>query len=227
MSKIIDLLQHRQWVWQGSSQVLKSSERISTGIPLLDTKLQGGLPKQGMIEIQADSGIGELQIWLSYLQQHPHLIVFINPPGSVNAHHFYHLGFDHKQLLIIKTDSAIDALWAAEQCLKSSGCGNVLLWHNSLSISQAKRLQLASEQGTSTLFLYRPVCEQQFSLPVSLCLQLTGHPQGIAIQVKKQKGGWPQKSFILSLADYWPQLVVKQGEANNVAVFPMPIRYAK
>ncbi|CAM3981741.1 translesion DNA synthesis-associated protein ImuA [Pseudoalteromonas byunsanensis] len=227
MSKIIDLLQHRQWIWQGSSHAHLSSERISTGISLLDTKLQGGLPKKGMIEVQADCGIGELQIWLPYLQQDNRLIVFINPPGVVNAHQFYHLGFDHKQLLFTNTNCAIDALWAAEQCLKSRGCGNVLLWHNSLSISQAKRLQLASEQGGSTLFLFRSVCEQQFSLPVALCLQLTAQPQGIAVKVKKQRGGWPQESFILSLADYWPQLVPEQGEASNVAVFPTPVRYAK
>ncbi|MCF6434120.1 translesion DNA synthesis-associated protein ImuA [Pseudoalteromonas sp. MMG022] len=227
MSKIIDLLQHRQWVWQGSSQAHQPPERVSTCIPLLDIKLQGGLPKRGMVEVQADNGIGELQIWLPYLQQHQHLIVFINPPGCVNAHQFYHLGFEHKQLLVINTGTEIDALWAAEQCLKSSACSVVLLWQSALSIAQAKRLQLASEQGGCTLFLYRPRCEQKFSLPVVLCLQLTGHPHGIAVQIKKQRGGWPQKSFMLSLADYWPQLIAEQGEASNVTLFPTPIRYAK
>ncbi|BBN81772.1 recombinase RecA [Pseudoalteromonas sp. A25] len=226
MSEIIDLLQHRQWLWQGSEQA-QSFERISTGIAVLDEQLQGGLPKQGIIEVQSPSGIGELKLWLSYLQAQKDLIVFINPPAHVNAHQLYHLGFDSQQLLLIQPKLEKEALWASEQCLKSNTCSSVLLWHNTLTISQAKRLQLASEQGGSSLFLFRSINESLFSLPVTLCLALSAHKQGMAITVKKQKGGWPKNTFVLNLAEYWPQLVPVALESGNVMSFAASFRIAK
>ncbi|MBD1581435.1 translesion DNA synthesis-associated protein ImuA [Pseudoalteromonas sp. S16_S37] len=226
MSEIIDLLQHRQWLWQGCEQT-QSFERVSTGINLLDEQLHGGLPQQGVVEIQSPSGIGELQLWLPYLQAKKDLTVFINPPAHVNAHQLYHLGFDNKQLLLIQPTSAKEALWASEQCLKSHACSSVLLWHNTLAISQAKRLQLASEQGGASLFLFRSINEQHFSLPVALCLELSAHKQGMAVKIKKQKGGWPKSTFVLNLADYWPQLAPAPIESNNVMPFPSAFRIAK
>ena len=56
-------------------------------------------------------------------------------------------GVDLRQLSMIQA-SERDALWAAEQCLRSGSCGAVLCWPHKADDRALRRLQVAAETGS-------------------------------------------------------------------------------
>lgn len=97
------------------------------------------------------------------------------------------------------------ALWAAEQCLQSGCCASVLLWPAAISLAQARRLQLAAEQGAASMIVFRH-SSQTLSLPVNLSISLQPDPQGLQLTVLKRKGSWPAAPFRVSMQLQWPAL---------------------
>lgn len=221
MYELIEHLKNKQWVWQGSYHQT-TQEFFSTGFRLLDEKLQGGFPKQGVVEVDSPSGIGELRLLMPHLRQNQQqrLNVFIQPPGYLCAEQLESEGLDRNHILFINPKTEREALWAAEQCLKSGACDNVLLWHSELEVHQARRLQVASETGRCLQFLFKAQRKHVFSLPVSLSLRLQPHEQGLEISITKRRGGWPHSSFILDMSERWPSLSL-QRKTPVVIPFPM------
>ncbi|WP_250658610.1 translesion DNA synthesis-associated protein ImuA [Alkalimarinus coralli] len=217
MSDLIDLLARKQLVWKGHQTQPKQNTQ-SCGYPILDEKLAGGFPATGVVNIRSPLGIGELRVLMGTLSTQSRLLVFINPPGSICAEFFYHQGYDLKKLLIINSRRKNEALWAAEQCLKSGACGAVLLWQNVQEIHQIKRFQMACEEGDCVQFIMSPPTQNITSLPVSLNMQLTPHTQGLGVSITKRKGGRAIPEFALDMSADWPALCC--GKANNVIHFP-------
>lgn len=217
----LDELSRRRLVWRGSAS-LKIDSR-PTGLEVLDKKLGGGLPASGVIDVQSLQGIGELRLLLPLLaepelhrQEQPRLCSFIAPPAEFNAEALIGLGLSVTHLLVIKPKKPSEALWAAEQCLKSGACRAVLLWQKSMSLHQARRLQLASQEGRAQLFLMRAANAKP--LPVSLSLRLSAQARGLNISIPKRRGGWPVAEFTLDLHSLWPQLTLPI-QANT----PLPV----
>ena len=62
-------------------------------------------------------------------------------------------GFSNRNnILIVFPNSVKEALWAAEQCLKSGACSAVLFWCQSLEVHQVRRFQVAAEAGSCVHF---------------------------------------------------------------------------
>ena len=223
MSELIDHLKQKHWLWQGNAQQSQPLEAYSTGFPLLDNKLDGGFPKHGVIELQSASGIGELRLLVPHLlnSSEARMSVFIQPPGYLCAEMLVEQGFDLNQILLIYPDNPQHALWAAEQCLKSGACSNVLLWQSELEVHQARRLQVASETGNCLHFLFKQPQQHMFSLPVSLSLHLEPHHHGLTVTITKRKGGWPHGRFVLDMRSRWPQLMIAEPQP---VVIPFPTR---
>ncbi|MGF1908258.1 translesion DNA synthesis-associated protein ImuA [Vibrio kasasachensis] len=222
MYELIEHLKQKQWLWQGTAQH-QTLETYSTGFPLLDSKLEGGFPKHGVVELQSASGIGELRLLIPHLLASSEnlLSVFIQPPGYLCAEMLAEQGFDLNQILLLYPKNSQHALWAAEQCLKSGACSNVLLWQSELEVHQARRLQVASETGSCLHFLFKQPQEHLFSLPVSLCMRLEPHNYGLSVTITKRKGGWAHGSFVLDMRSRWSQLAVEQADP---VVIPFPLR---
>lgn len=222
MYELIEQLKQKQWLWQGKMPH-EPQHHYSTGFALLDQKLDGGFPKHGVIELQTTSGIGELRLLLPHLTQNNdgRLSVFIRPPGYLCAEMLATEKLDHNQVLLIYPDSAQHALWAAEQCLKSGACSNVMLWQTELEVHQARRLQVASETGSCLHFLFQQPQQSLFSLPVNLSMTLTPHPQGLEVTITKRKGGWSRGSFVLDMSQRWPHLSIQKPDP---VVIPFPLR---
>ena len=222
MYELIEHLKQKQWLWQ-ANQTPESQDYYSTGYSLLDQKLEGGFPKHGVVELQSSQGIGELRLLLPHLQQtsQERLVVFIQPPGYLCAQHLSAQGMDCNKVLLINPNTPKEALWAAEQCLKSGACSNVLLWATDLEVHQARRLQVASETGNCLSFLFKTEQRSLFSLPVSLSMTLHPHSLGLEITITKRKGGWPHGSFVLDMHHYWPSLTV---QASDPVVLPFSLR---
>jgi len=218
MHKLINLLQRRNLIWHGTQQK-NAYKGQTTFYPELDDKLEGGFPEHGVVDIVSPGGIGEVRLLLPYLRQQRRMLVYINPPGQVCGEQLHHYGFELSQVLVLHTQEAQDALWAAEQCMKSGTNSAVLLWQNELEVHQVKRLQIAGETGQCLLFLHRTHASSCISLPVTLGLSLTANDYGLNVQIRKRKGGWPINDFQLDMRQQWPTLT-KQLPAN---VVPFPI----
>lgn len=210
MHELIKNLQDRQLIWRGLQSTTQGST-TSTGYPQLDKQLDGGFPTHGVIEVESQQGIGELRLLTPYLAQQnsQKLAIFINPPGKICAEFFSSQGIELDNILVIEPPRDLDALWAAEQCLKSGACHSVLLWGADLEIHQTKRLQAASETGKCLQFHFKATSHNQLSLPVSLSMKLSSHAQGLKVEVTKRKGSWSYGSFILDMTPNWPLLTEK------------------
>lgn len=217
MSALLEQLARRQLVWHGTQQQAAYAV-VPSGYAELDKQLSGGFPASGMIDIQSPFGIGELRLLLPYLQrqqQSQRLLVLITPPAQLCADMLCSAGIELSQVVVVQPNSAILALWAAEQCLQSGCCYTVLLWQNQLKLHQARRLQLAAEQNDSALFLLRQKA-QQLALPVNLSLQLQAHRQGVQVRVHKRKGGWPGSDFVVDMQAQWPAITFSE-QAKSAA----------
>ncbi|WP_125719955.1 translesion DNA synthesis-associated protein ImuA [Pseudoalteromonas rubra] len=208
MSNLIELLQRQDLVWQGTGLAERQQQGAltATGFAELDKHLQGGFPAVGVIDLHTDLGIGELRLLLPSLMRQSGLTAVISPPARLNADALQRTGMDTSKLLEITPGCPQEALWAAEQCLKSGACNSVLLWHGALQVHQVKRLQLAAQTGEACLYLLRHAHHAQGTLPVSLSLGLSPHARGLNVTVKKRKGGWAQAQFALDLSSRWPEL---------------------
>ncbi|RTZ16473.1 translesion DNA synthesis-associated protein ImuA [Vibrio aquaticus] len=222
MYELIENLKQKQWLWSGA-QVASHDDCYPTGYELLDQKLDGGFPKHGVIELQTQYGIGELRLLMPHLtmSHQNRLIVFIQPPGYLCAEQLCNEGLDHNNVLLLYPNTAKEALWAAEQCLRSGACSNVLLWHSDLEVHQARRLQVASEHGNAVHFIFKHQTPNLFSLPVNLSMTLEPHPFGLEVSITKRKGGWPQGSFVIDMRAHWPNLTVQPA---SPVVIPFPLK---
>jgi len=219
MYELIEHLKNKHWLWQGS-ETKTALSNDSTGVKELDEKLSGGFPAHGIVEIQSLSGIGELRLLYPYLKQNnQRLTVFVNPPGIVHAESLKHMGIDLDNVLIVTPNNHKEALWAAEQCLKSGACDQVLLWQDNLEVHQVRRLTVASETGSCLQFLFRSIHDSVFSLPVSLSLSLHPSSRGLKVRVPKRKGGWPLSTFNVSMHERWANLVVP---LTSPTILPFP-----
>ncbi len=219
----VESLQKQNLLWSANRTPAKQ-ELVSTGYAELDDRLQGGYPTHGVVEISSAVGIGELRLLMPYLktQSEHRLCVLINPPEQINSHAFRQLEINHDNLIIITHQEPTSALWAAEQALKSGCCGAVLLWQQELEIHQAKRLQVASEQGQCLQFLLKQPQANALSLPISLCLQLTSDSHGVNVMITKRKGGFSRTSFTVPMQHYWPQLTTYKQTQQSAEIFAFP-----
>ena len=193
MSSLISDLKNKHWLWQASQQTRSVSNKLPTGLPDLDDALNGGFPARGVVRISCTMGIGE---WLLCtpvirLRQHDQRQLFIiAPPMSVNSAMLIEQGIPLERTFFIQVNSSDEALWACEQCLGSGVAHSVMLWHEQLSIGQAKRLEVATEQGDSLLMLFQYQVKSQ-PLPISLSMALSRQQHALIINIDKQRGGWP------------------------------------
>jgi protein ImuA len=208
MSALLDQLTRRQLLWHGNSQQA-GYQAVPSGYAELDQQLAGGFPATGLIDIQTGQGIGELRLILPYLQQQQcnsgRFLVLISPPQQPCADMLAAAGIELTQLMIVKPKTTKEGLWAAEQCLQSGCVAVVMLWQLPVKLAQARRLQLAAEQGQASMVLLRPP-QGALGLPVQLSLLLAPHRQGLLLTVQKRKGGWPGSAFVLNMQSRWPAL---------------------
>lgn len=229
MNPTLETLINKRAIWQGK-YTPKPENTARSGYPELDEQLGGGIPQQGVIDLQSDIGIGELRLLLPYLrdrhQQQQRLLVYIAPPIVINSEMLAAYGVELSRLLIIEPKNEQEALWAAEQCLKSGCCHSVLLWQAQLQVHQVKRLQLASQQGAALQVMFRPVQSMAMGLPTTLSLQLSPDHAGIKVTIRRRKGGRRSEPFQINMHQHWPELALPEPPVSGDNVIPFPGRQA-
>ncbi|KPA91131.1 MULTISPECIES: translesion DNA synthesis-associated protein ImuA [Pseudomonas] len=186
----LDSLLDERRVWKGRPAV-QAARLPSTGHARLDAVLPGGgWPESALTEILiAGEGVGELQLlWptLARLSASGERVVLVAPPHVPYPQAWLGAGVDLRQLSVIQA-APRDALWAAEQCLRSGSCGAVLCWPQQADDRALRRLQVAAESGQTLAFAYRSLEEAINPSPASLRLAIDGRPA--QLRVLKCRGG--------------------------------------
>ncbi|WP_248798257.1 translesion DNA synthesis-associated protein ImuA [Pseudomonas sp. MWU13-2105] len=190
----LDSLLDERRVWKGRAPAPLAepqADRQPSGHGPLDAALPGGgWPPAALTEILiAGEGVGELQlVWptLARLAARGERIVLVAPPHVPYPQAWLSAGVDLRQLAVIQA-APRDALWAAEQCLRSGSCGAVLCWPQQADDRALRRLQVAAETGQTLAFAYRSLAEAINPSPAALRIAVEGRPA--QLRVLKCRGG--------------------------------------
>jgi len=203
MSAILQPLIETGRLWRGQGTAPRS-DALSTGFDALDGVLPGGgWPRAALSEIlfPAD-GVGEMRLLLpalAALSREDRPIVLIAPPYLPFPAAWITAGVDLRFLQIVQAGES-DALWAAEQCLRSAACAAVLCWPRHADMATLRRLQLAAETGQTIGFLLRPSAATAQASMAAVRIGIETGP--MRLRVLKCRGGNPpaQAVALASLA---------------------------
>lgn len=186
----LDALLDERRVWKGRATATQVSPN-PTGHSLLDQALPtGGWPAAALTEILLPAnGSGELRLlWpsLARLSASGERVVLVAPPYVPYPDAWHAAGVDLKWLAVIEAGPR-DALWAAEQCLRSGSCGAVICWPGMADDRAMRRLQVAAETGQTLAFACRPGQAAANPSPAALRIVVDTTPQ--QLRVLKCRGG--------------------------------------
>jgi hypothetical protein len=171
---------------------------LPSGFAELDANLPGGgWPTGAITELMSDAiGIGELGLLmpaLSNLARAGRYIAWIAPPYLPYAPALMQQGLPLDRVLLIRTGTLQESLWATEQALRCPAVGAVLSWPAYIVDKNVRRLQLAAETGGTLGVLYRPPEAAREPSPAALRLRLHAAnedvTQGLTIEIQKSRGG--------------------------------------
>ena len=207
-------------IWRGDALGRASARGVPSGFPRLDAELPGGgWPVGALTEIlPAHEGIGELRLLgpaLAALSRQGLRLAWVAPPHLPYAPALAAAGIDVAKLLIVRRASEKEALWAAEQALRSNACGAVLAWPHGAKYAELRRLQLAAEGGRAGAFLFRSPETTGEPSPAALRVALGISEGGLAVHLLKRRGA-PLASPVLLPA--MPSIM--RGKAHHVDRHP-------
>jgi hypothetical protein len=203
MSNVVALasmLEGRQ-VWRGRAAHAPASDQ-TTGWSALDAALpSGGWPEASLTEILLPAdGVGELRLVLPTLARCTRAgrtVVVVAPPYMPYAPGWEARGVVMSRVDIVNADPR-DALWAAEQCLRSGSCAAVLAWPAHADDRALRRLQVAADTGKALAFVFRDRRHAGHASPAALRLELETQPS-LQVRVRKCRGGnAPSRPVVLS-----------------------------
>jgi len=192
-------------LWRASQLAHSATRCVDTGFAALSAQLPGGgWPLGTLIDLLLQQhGIGELRLLrpaLAGLGKRP--IVLLQPPHAPQALALAALGIAPSQLIWIRGGATHgkgggDALWAAEQVLRSGCCGALLMWQTHARGETLRRLHLAAQSADTLFCMLRPLAAAQDASPAPLRLSLTAAAGGVDIGFVKRRG--PQRDTPLFL----------------------------
>jgi hypothetical protein len=165
-----------------------------TGCSELDAVLpHGGWQSGTIVELMpTEMGTGELRLLmpaLASITKSERYLALIAPPYIPFAPALVQQGIQLERLLVIRTDTTADTLWAFEQTLRCGSFGAALAWPTLLKDRDIRRLQLAAEAGRSTGFLYRSPTVALEASPAAMRLRLEPDGDGaLRIDLLKCRG---------------------------------------
>lgn len=192
MATLQDILQ-RQPVWRGGASATPGAPAVPTGFPELDRELPGGgWPAGALTEILCGrEGFGELQLVLpafAALTQRGKRVAWLAPPHLPYAPALAAAGVDLSCLMVVRAPGRRDALWAAEQVLRSGACHAMLGWLPQARYAELRRLAVAVESRPVFVAMFRP--PEAAAEPSPACLRIALEPQDgrLCARILKRRG---------------------------------------
>ena len=179
-------------VWRGAS-FARPAEVVATGYDALDRQLPGGgWPRAALTEILGEQkGIGELQLLmpaLAALSTAGKRVAWLAPPHLPYAPALAAAGVDLAHLAVVRAPGRRDALWAAEQVLRSGTCRALLAWFHRCTYPELQRLATAAESGGAFVALFRPLQAEREPSPACLRLAVEAATGGLGLRIFKRRG---------------------------------------
>lgn len=188
-----ELLSHPD-LWRASELGGVAAPSLPTGFPGLNAELPGGgWPTGKLTEIlPAREGIGELRLLcfaLAGLSTAGMRLAWIDPPHRPYAPALAAAGIELARLIVVRTRTAQETLWAVEQALASRAFGAVLAWPGAIKYPALRRLQLAAEGTRVFAVLFRPEKAAAEPSPAPLRIALASAVAGgLAVHIFKRRG---------------------------------------
>jgi protein ImuA len=204
-------------LWRGSSLGAAAAPTLPSGFAALDAELPGGgWPMQAITELLTPQpGVLEWRLLAPALSgwwagqalpgarpgrraqagAAPALrsLLLINPPHTPHLPGLQALGLPPAALVWVSAATPAEALWAAEQAIKS--CVAVLAWLPEARPEQIRRLQVNALGSDAPAFLVRPerASQQSSAAPLRLVVR-PGDGWGLDVHLLKRRGpaheGW-------------------------------------
>ncbi|MFG6442803.1 translesion DNA synthesis-associated protein ImuA [Roseateles sp. LKC17W] len=202
-------------LWRGSSLGTTATPTLSSGFAALDAELPGsGWPLRAVTELLTPQfGVLEWRLLAPALQRWwntqalpattgrrrhtaaPALrsLLLINPPHAPHLPGLQALGLPPSALIWVDATAPAEALWAAEQAIKSRVA--VLAWLPEARPEQIRRLQISALSSDAPAFLVRPerAGQQSSAAPLRLVVQ-PGDGWALDVHLLKRRGpaheGW-------------------------------------
>jgi hypothetical protein len=181
-------------VWRVGERPTVPVRAIPCGIPELERQLPGGGWQPACINevIGNGTGIGEVSVLLpalAHLSRRGETVAWIAAPFIPYAPALQQAGVDLKQTLRIEARNEADALWAAEQSLRSGTCGAVLVWLTGADHTALRRLQLAAEAGNALCFVLRDRSHAGATSPAAVRVAVDSDGRRRQVRLLKCRGG--------------------------------------
>ena len=204
LSALGDILRNGR-VWRAGALSRAELPGIPSGFPGLDAELPGGgWPAGTLTELLPEhAGIGEVRALgpvLARLSSEGRWLAWIAPPYLPYAPALEAAGIDLARVMVVRTRSPQDSLWAIEQALQSGACGAVLGWPEKASFVQLRRLQIAAEGSPALASLFRSPLAARESSPAALRLHLQSLKGELAVRILKRRGGPLARQLLLTPA---------------------------
>jgi cell division inhibitor SulA/protein ImuA len=203
----LDHLESRDLIWRpGQHRAPVKKTGVSTGFAALDVALrEGGWPRGALTEVLMDRpGVGELRLLLPALAQlsiEKRYQLWIGEPWVPFAPGLQAAGIDLNQIIFVHPHNHQQWLWAAEQALRSPGCGAVIAWANNSKsrYAELRKLQVAVAERSGIGFILTASRYAATASPAALRLQLTANIDGLDIHILKQRGASAGQSVHIDL----------------------------
>ncbi|MCG2582935.1 translesion DNA synthesis-associated protein ImuA [Massilia sp. TS11] len=189
-------------LWLASQLARSQAHCVDTGYPVLSAQLPGGgWPTGCLLDLLLQQhGIGEMRLLRPALRAVAgRRVVLLQPPHAPQALGLAALGLGPEQLAWVRPARSGDALWAAEQILRSGSCGALLFWQTTVRADALRRLHLAAQSGETLFFLLRPLAHAPDASPAPLRLGLHPAAGGLTIDFIKRRGPRREAPLFLPL----------------------------
>jgi hypothetical protein len=199
---------------------------LATGHANLDRHLPGrGWPLGVISELLFESpGAGEFSLLLPALatvSARGQWVVLIDPPWIPYPPAMRGHGVALERVLLVRTRTASDSLWACEQALRGVPGGAVLAWPANPGFTRLRRLQLAAKAGRKLAFVFRPAAALAQASPAALRLQVTAAASGSRVRVLKCRGRLPEQSLLIRRGRHLPGMAALAATAERDDQFPL------
>jgi len=210
-------------VWRGGELEHVVHSVVATGHAALDRELPGGgWPMGTLSEVLHDGvGIGEITFLagaLTRASEGDRFLAWINPPHLPYAPALQQAGIVLEHCLVVRPARMEDALWSAEQALKSGACGAVLSWlGESVDYAVLRRLQMAAEAGRSMAVMFRSTAAARLSTPAHLRVMLAQEAGRLEVRIPKRRGPPLLVPIVLDIGKKSPY-PLGEGRSNVISL---------